>query len=242
MLASTVPPCQAYDPRSLSSLPIVKRPEPDVRAGSQDVFYYLTVYNENYVMPAMPDRRDRGRDRPGSVLVCRCRRIDDQAGHDPLLRLRPRRGPGGRRELAEHYDVGVELWSATSYKTLREQAIDTERWNRFHPEEEPRTPLVAELLADAPGPIVAVSDFMRIVPEQVARFLPGRSFTPLGTDGMGRSDTREALRRHFEVDAGHVVVAVLSALAAQGEIKPEQVAEAIQRYGIDPEAASPIHS
>ncbi len=112
-------------------------------------------------------------------------------------------------ELAEHYDVGAELWSATSYKTLREEAMSAERFNRLHPSQERRVPLVAQRLAAAEGPIVAVSDFMTLVPEQIIRFLPGRTFVPLGTDGMGRSDTREALRRHFEVDTGHVVVGVL---------------------------------
>ena len=99
---------------------------------------------------------------------------------------------------------------------------------------------MTELLADAPGPVIAVTDFMTMVPEQIARFLPGRSFTPLGTDGMGRSDTREALRRFFEIDAGHVVVATLAGLAAQGDVKPEVVTEAIARYDIDPEAVNPF--
>jgi pyruvate dehydrogenase E1 component len=143
-------------------------------------------------------------------------------------------------ELAEHYDIHVDLWSATSYKALRDEALDVERWNRLHPGQPPRTPAVATMLADAPGPIVAVTDFMKIVPEQVARFLPGRLFTPLGTDGMGRSDTRESLRRFFEIDAAHVVVAVLAGLAAQGELKPEVVGDAIARYGIDPEAVNPV--
>jgi pyruvate dehydrogenase E1 component len=110
----------------------------------------------------------------------------------------------------------------------------------LHPGQEQRVPLVRRLLADSSGPIVAVTDFMKIVPEQVARFLPDRHFVPLGTDGMGRSDTREALRRFFEVDAGHVVVAVLSALAELGEVKTEVVADAIARYGIDPEAVNPV--
>ena len=142
-------------------------------------------------------------------------------------------------ELAEHFDVGAELWSATSYKRLREDALAVARWNRLHPEQPARTPRVAELLGESPGPIVAVTDFMTIVPEQIARFLPGRSFTPLGTDGMGRSDTREALRRFFEVDTGHVVVATLAALAAQGDVKPEVVSDAIARYDIDPDAVNP---
>jgi len=142
-------------------------------------------------------------------------------------------------ELAEHYDVGVELWSATSYKALRDEALAVERWNRLHPGQSARTPLVTRLLADAAGPVVAVTDFMKLVPEQVARFVPDRPFVPLGTDGFGRSDTREALRRFFEVDAPHVVVAVLHALAEQGEVKSEAVADAIARYGIDPDAPNP---
>src|SRR5947209_7530653 len=136
-------------------------------------------------------------------------------------------------ELAEHYDVGVDLWSATSYKALRDEALGVERWNRLHPSQSARTPLVTRLLGDAPGPIVAVTDFMKLVPEQIGRFVHDRPFVTLGTDGFGRSDTREALRRFFEVDAAHVVVAVLHALAEQGEVKAEAVVDAIARYGID---------
>jgi pyruvate dehydrogenase E1 component len=143
-------------------------------------------------------------------------------------------------ELAEHFDVAAELWSATSYKRLREDALAVERWNRLHPGEAPRSSRVADLLGESNGPIVAVTDFMALVPDQISRFVPGRSFTPLGTDGMGRSDTREALRRFFEVDAAHVVVATLSALASQGDVKPELVADAIARYDIDPDAIDPF--
>jgi len=146
---------------------------------------------------------------------------------------------GAAQELAEHFDVGVELWSATSYKRLRENGLEVERWNRLHPSQEPRTTDVAQLLGDSPGPIVAVSDFMKMVPEQVARFLPGRTFVPLGTDGMGRSDTREALRGFFEIDLGHVVVGVLSALHANGEVGADVVEAAMSRYEIDPEAVDP---
>ena len=144
-------------------------------------------------------------------------------------------------ELAEQWDVGVELWSATSYKALREEALGTERWNRMHPSQPPRLPLVNRMLADAEGPIVAVTDFMKAVPEQVARFVD-RPFIPLGTDGFGRSDTRESLRRHFEVDAPNVVVAVLAALAATGDVKPETVRDAIAHYDLDPEAIDPARA
>ncbi|HEY5874970.1 MAG TPA: pyruvate dehydrogenase (acetyl-transferring), homodimeric type [Ilumatobacteraceae bacterium] len=242
--ASTVPACQAYDPAFAYETAVIVKdgirrmfgPNPE------DIFYYLTVYNENYPMPAMAEREGieaeivrglyhwehapEGESKKATVLF---------SGS----------AQGAAREaaaqLAEHYDVGVELWSATSYKVLREQALDTERWNRLHPGQPARTPLVAELLTEAPGPIVAVTDFMKIVPEQVARFLPGRVFTPLGTDGMGRSDTRESLRRLFEVDAAHVIVAVLAGLAAHGDVKPETVQDAIQRYGIDSEALPATH-
>jgi pyruvate dehydrogenase E1 component len=145
-------------------------------------------------------------------------------------------------ELAEHYDVAAELWSATSYKALREEALAAERWNRLHPSQEPKVPRVAQILADSQGPIVAVSDFMKIVPEQVQRFVPDRTFVPLGTDGMGRSDTREALRRHFEVDTGHVVLAVLDGLLADGKVDESVVEDAISRYDIDPEAIDPYWS
>ena len=113
-----------------------------------------------------------------------------------------------------------------------------ERWNRLHPTEAPQTPYVTEALAGAEGPIVAVTDFMKAVPDQVARWVPGH-FIPLGTDGFGRSDTREALRRHFETDAAHVVVAVLDGLRATGDGKAEEVADAIRHYEIDTEAPDP---
>ena len=142
-------------------------------------------------------------------------------------------------ELAE-YGVGVELWSATSYKALRDDALSAERWNRLHPHEPARSTVVSQVLADAQGPIVAVSDFMKIVPEQISRFLPGRTFIPLGTDGMGRSDTREALRDYFEVDAGHIVVAVLSALVADGKAGADEVQAAIARHNLNANAPDPL--
>ena len=140
--------------------------------------------------------------------------------------------------LLDEHDVAADVWSAPSYKLLREDALSVERWNRLHPTEPARTPYVTEQLGATEGPIVAVTDFMKAVPDQVARFVP-RPFTSLGTDGYGFSDTREALRRHFEIDAAHIVVATLSSLALQGDVKDEAVAEAIQRYGIDPDTIDP---
>ena len=158
-------------------------------------------------------------------------------GHDPVLGLAPRARPGPPpTSWPSSYGVAAELWSATSYKRLREEALAAERWNRLHPDAEPRTPLVTAKLADSAGPVVAVTDFMRAVPDQVSRWVPGR-YTCLGTDGFGRSDTREALRRFFEIDAGHVVVAVLSALAEDGQLDPEVAVKAAADHGIDRDAA-----
>ena len=112
----------------------------------------------------------------------------------------------------------------------------------MHPTQPPRVPRVAQILADAEGPITAVTDFMAIVPEQIQRFLDGRTFVSLGTDGMGRSDTREALRRHFEIDTGHVVVGVLSGLLQEGRVEASVVEDAIRRYDIDPDAANPLNA
>ena len=248
VLASTVPAVQAYDPSFAYEVATIVQAGlhrmfgPDTPPDERDVFYYLTLYNENYAMPAMPEG-DLAAVAAGIVEgLYRWQGAPDGPAHRATV-LFSGSAQGAAREaaaeLAEHFDVGAELWSATSYKRLREEALATARWNRLHPEQPARTPRVAEILGESQGPIVAVTDFMAIVPEQIARFVPDRSFTPLGTDGMGRSDTRESLRRFFEIDAGHVVVATLAALAAQGEVKPEVVGEAIARYDIDPEAVNP---
>jgi pyruvate dehydrogenase E1 component len=249
LLASTVPAVQAYDPAFAYEVAAIVQAGlhrmygADAPDDERDVFYYLALYNENYVMPAMPEG-DVDAIAAGIVEgLYRWQPAPEAPQHQATILFSGSAHGAAREaaaELAEHYDVGAELWSATSYKRLREDALATIRWNRLHPEQPARTPRVAELLHDAPGPIVAVSDFMAMVPEQILRFLPGRSFTALGTDGMGRSDTREALRRFFEIDAGHVVVATLAGLAALGDVKPETVSDAIARYDIDPDAVNPF--
>src|SRR5262249_40492552 len=137
--------------------------------------------------------------------------------------------------LAERYDVAADVWSVTSYGELRRDALEAERWNRLHPGEPARVPYVTKALEHAAGPVVAVGDFRRSVPDMVGRWVRP-PFVPLGTDGFGRSDTREALRRHFETDAGHIVVATLSALGQQGLVEPGTVKRAIEEFSIDPEA------
>ncbi|MGQ0521789.1 MAG: pyruvate dehydrogenase (acetyl-transferring), homodimeric type [Actinomycetota bacterium] len=249
LLASTVPNLAAYDPAFAYEVATIVRDGMARMYGDDpdDVFYYLTLYNENYPMPPMPE----GPGVPGS----------DATVEEGILRgiyrfAPPPEGPSRQatilfsgtghgaaqdaaRMLAEDHDVAAGLWSATSYKALREDALRIVRWNRLHPTEAPRIPHVTEALLDADGPYVAVTDYMKAVPDQVARWVPG-SFTTLGTDGYGRSDSRRALRRHFETDAAHVVVAVLAGLAESGEAEAEEVAAAISRYDIDPEAVEPL--
>ena len=217
---------------------------PDTADEDRDVFYYLTLYNENYVMPPVPadpavaDGIMRGLYRwaPGPPEPEKRATILFSGSAQGIARH-------AAADLAEHYNTSVELWSATSYKRLREEALGVERWNRLHPTEERRVPIVTQLLDTAAGPITAVTDFMKAVPDQIARFVPrDRPFNILGTDGMGRSDTREALRRHFEIDAGHVVVATLTGLVEAGLADASAVADAIARYDIDPEAVDPIYA
>jgi pyruvate dehydrogenase E1 component len=135
--------------------------------------------------------------------------------------------------LAEKFDVSADVWAVTSYNELRRDAIACERHNRLHPMEPPREPYLARVLGGVKGPFVAVSDYMKAVPDQIARFVPGR-FIPLGTDGFGMSDTREALRRHFEIDVESIVVGVLDALRQEGQADPGEVQKAIESLGIDP--------
>jgi pyruvate dehydrogenase E1 component len=242
VLASTVPNCRVYDPAFAYELAVVIEDGLRRMYGEkpEDCFYYITLYNEMISMPAMPDGAKDGilrglyryKAAPDGNLTNRVRIM--ASGTAMLAALE------AQQLLAEHHDTAAEIWSATSYKTLREDALAVERWNRLHPTEVPRVPYISHVLGatGASGPTVAVTDFMKVVPDQVARWVPG-PFIPLGTDGYGFSDTRAALRRHFETDAAHIVVAALSGLAQLGDAKGETVAEAIRRYDLDPETIDP---
>jgi pyruvate dehydrogenase E1 component len=241
LLASAYPNCAAYDPAFAYEMGVIIRdgiermygPEPE------DCFYYITLYNENYPMPAMPEGVEEGIIR-GLYRFQEAPEVADGAPRAQIMASGTAMlaALDAQRILAAEFGVATDIWSATSYKMLREEALSTERWNRLHPTEPARTPYVTELLRDSEGPIVAVTDFMKAVPDQVARFAP-RPFASLGTDGYGFSDTRVALRRHFEVDAPSIVVAVLHGLAQTDAIKAEVVEEAIARFDIDADREDP---
>ncbi|MBX7068965.1 MAG: pyruvate dehydrogenase (acetyl-transferring), homodimeric type [Microthrixaceae bacterium] len=244
VLASTVPTCRAYDPAFAYEMAVLVHDGIErMYANGEDVFYYLTLYNENYPMPAMPEGVDPAVVARGVVDgLYRWSPAPDRPLRATILFSGTAWSAAAeaQRILADDYGVGAELWSATSYKLLREDAMEAERWNRLHPTQSPRIPLVTTLLDDSAGPIVAVSDFNRAVPDQISRWAP-RSWRSLGTDGFGRSDDRAALRRFFETDAPHVVVAVLTSLMEDGGVDPAVVQSAIERFGIDVDAPHPWH-
>jgi pyruvate dehydrogenase E1 component len=238
VLASVIPACEAYDPAfAYEMATIIEHGMNRMYGRGDDVFYYLTLYNESYVQPAKPPGADDG-------IVAGMYRFSEAVGPRDRTATILFSGPShaaateAREELFERYGVSCDTWSVTSYKRLREDALEVERWNRLHPLDDARTPLISRNLSDTQGPVVAVTDYMRIVPDQVSRFV-ARPFLSLGTDGYGRSDTREALRAFFEVRSGDIVVAVLSLLADTGSIDRSVVADAISHYGIDPSTAPP---
>jgi pyruvate dehydrogenase E1 component len=238
ILASTVPNLVTYDPAFAYEVAIIiqdglRRMYRD----GEEVFYYLTLYNENYSMPAMPAGAAEGvlkglyRFRPGSAKLKHKAHI---FGSGPIIRQALR----AQEILAERYGVSADVWSATSYKLLRNEALNVRRWNMLHPTEPPRTSYVERILEHEEGVFVAVSDYMKIVPDQIAPWVPGGLMT-LGTDGFGRSDTRPALRRFFEIDAESTVVGTLYALALVGAIPMATVEQAIRDLSLDPEKPFP---
>jgi len=242
VLASTIPNLVTYDPAFAYEIAVIL--EDGLRRmvkEREDVFYYITLGNENYPMPAKPEGADEG------ILkgLYRLRRAEGLEGRPRVQLLGSgsllREAVRAQGILAERYGVAADVWSATSYKELRREALEAERWNLLHPGEPERKPYVAELFAGEPWPIVAVSDYMKSNPEMIARWLPGR-FYSLGTDGFGRSDTREALRRFFEVDAESIVLATLGRLSKCGAVDREVAARAVGELSIDPEKPDPVRS
>ena len=236
LLASTVPTLYAYDPAFAYEVAVIvadglRR----MYAEGEDVFYYLTLYNENLAMPPMPKGVEDGilkglyKFKPGPVGKKLKAHI---LGSGTIIRSALR----AQEILAEKYGVSADVWSATSYKALRTDALRCERWNMFHPTEPPKKSFVENTLAKEKGAFIAVSDNMKIVPDQIAPWVPG-GLTTLGTDGFGRSDTRQRLRRFFEVDAESTVIATLWALAKQGKIRPAFVQKAMKDLGVDSEKA-----
>ena len=238
ILASTNTAVVPYDPAYAYEIAVIVADGLDQMLNQQkDLIYYITLQNETYLMPPIPEGVEQG------IL-------------DGMYRLRPATKPArcqaqlfgsasilmhvieAQQILADRYDVAADVWSVTSYCNLRREALACERWNMLHPTEPPRTPKIQQIFGESKGPVIAASDYMKAVPDQIARWVPGGLFS-LGTDGFGLSDTREALRRHFEVDAASITIATLQQLALRGEVDRAVVARAIDELGIDTEKRDP---
>jgi pyruvate dehydrogenase E1 component len=236
VLASIVPAVRAYDPAFAFELATIIREGIEAMFGrGEDVFYYLTLYNENYPQAPRPDGVEEG-------IVRGIYRFAEAAGPDrPRGRVRLV-GSGSilqevlraRDLLAERFAVAAEVYSATSFGQLRRDGLEVDRWNRLHPDQPPRIPYVAQVLGPDGGPVVAATDWIRAFPDMIGRWVRD-PYVTLGTDGFGRSDTREALRAFFEIDAAHIAAAALAALARCGDLPESEAAAAILELGIDPE-------
>ena len=234
---STVPTVLAYDPAfGYEIATIVADGLRRMYAEGEEIFYYIALYNENHLMPAMPEGVEEGilKGLYKFKVGATGKKVKAHIfGSGPIIQSALK-----AQEILEKYGVSADVWSATSYKLLRTDAIRCQRWNMLHPTEKPKQSYVEQVLAKEKGTFVAVSDNLRIVPDQIAPWVPGGLFT-LGTDGFGRSDTRTRLRRFFQIDVESTVIGTLYALAQKGEIEREVVAKAIKDMGVDPEKIQP---
>ncbi len=240
VLASTVPTCATYDPAYAFELSVII--QDGIRRmyhEDEELFYYLTVYNENYVQPEMPKGCEAG------ILkgIYRYKAAANGKGSINLFGSGPIMNEALRAQsiLAEKFDVAADVWSVTSYNELRREALSTERWNRMHPTEAERTPYILQALQGADGPIIAATDYMKAVPDQLAPWLSARLWS-LGTDGFGRSDNRQHLRRHFEINAEAIVVFALARLARDGQFDAARAQAAFREYGLDPDSVDPARA
>jgi pyruvate dehydrogenase E1 component len=241
ILAGTIPSCVAYDPTfSYEVAVIIQDGMRRMFQEQEDVYYYITLMNENYTHPAMPQGVEQGILK--GMYLFREGRADKSVPKVQLLGSGTilREVIAGAELLEKDFGVASDIWSVTSFSQLRRDGIEAQRWNMLHAESEPRASCIENCLKDHPGPVVASTDYMKLFADQVRAFLPGRHFSVLGTDGFGRSDTREQLRRFFEVDRHFVAVAALKALADQGKLPRKKVPEAMRKYGIDPEKPHPV--
>jgi pyruvate dehydrogenase E1 component len=238
MMSGMVPNCRSYDPTFAYELVVI------IQDGlrrmyqeGEDIFYYVTVENENYEHPGIPDGAEEGI-RKGLYLLQPGKKAQNRVqllGSGAILR----EAMAAATILEQDYDVAADVWSATSFTELRRDGADCLRWNRLNPDEEPRIPWVTQCLDDRPGPVIAASDYVRAFADQIRGFIPDHDYTVLGTDGFGRSDTRQQLRRFFEVDRYSIAYAALYALYRRDAIGISDLLEARKSLGIDPEKGNP---
>jgi pyruvate dehydrogenase E1 component len=242
LLSSTVPNCVSYDPTFAYELTVIMQDGlRRMYADGENVFYYVTLLNENYAQPAMPEGVEEGI-RKGLYLLSEPKKSRAKKPPPEVQLLGSgailREVQAAAELLAADFGVRATVWSAPSFNELRRDGLAVERWNRRHPTAEPRTSHVEQCLTGRAGPVVAASDYVRAVADQIRAWVPS-PYVTLGTDGFGRSDTRERLRSFFEVDRYHVAQAALKALADEGTLAPEVAGKAIEKYDIDVDKVDP---
>jgi pyruvate dehydrogenase E1 component len=244
--SSLIPNCVSYDPTFSYEVAVIVQDGLRRMIGEQeDVFYYITLMNENYEHPAMPEGVEeqilkgmylfRAADANGAVgkKTPRVQLLGSGTIFREVL--------AAADMLSSDFGVAADVWSVPSFTELRREGLDVDRWNRLHPNEEPKRSYVETILADRPGPVIASTDYIKAFADQIRPFID-RRYAVLGTDGFGRSDYRKALRRFFEVDRYFVALTALHALAQDGLVPKDRVAEAITKYDIDPEKPNPMHT
>jgi pyruvate dehydrogenase E1 component len=257
LVATTVPNCRAYDPAYAYELAVIIHDGmKKMYVEGENIFYYLSVMNENYVQPAMPERAEEGilkgahLIREGSLAApktkAKAKTSAKSSGKTPRATLLGsgtilREVLAAAEILEQDYQVAADVFSVTSFSELRREALLMERENLLHPERKAAVPYVAQLFGAMKAPVIAATDNMRIVPDQIRQWVSSR-FVTLGTDGFGRSDGRAALRGHFEVDRRFVVLAALKALADDGAIDRKVLVQAVKKLGVDPAKANPLNS
>jgi pyruvate dehydrogenase E1 component len=238
LMAATIPNCISYDPTFAYELAvIIQEGLRRMVQNQEDVYYYITLMNENYTHPALPNGAESGILK-GLYNFSKSKAKGEKVqlmGSGVILR----EVIAAAEMLEKDWNISADVWSATSFTELRREGLDCERWNMLNPEKPQRVNYVAECLKDATGPVIASTDYMKSFAEQIQRFVPNK-FVALGTDGFGRSDSREALRDFFEVDRRYVVVAALKALCDEGKLPATKVAEAVKKYKLDGNKPNPV--
>ena len=246
LMSSTIPNCVSYDPTFAHEVAVIMQHGLKRMVENQEnVWYYITLMNENYPQPGLKKGQEDG------ILKGMYRLREGPAGSGtgksiPRVQLLGsgtilREAIAAAEMLEKDWGVAGDVWSVTSFTELRRDGIDAERWNLLHPNDKPRKPYVTQELENSAGPVVATSDYMRLFADQIRAYIPrGRDYRVLGTDGFGRSDTRAKLREFFEVDRRYVTIAALRALADEGTVPASKVADAIKKYGIDTNKVNPV--
>ena len=243
ILSATIPNCVSYDPTFSHELAVIIQDGLRRMVGEQEnVYYYITLLNENYAHPGLKPGDEDGIVR-GLYLL-----REGEAGNTTRVQLMGsgsilRESLAAAQLLEQDWGVAADVWSVTSFTELRRDGLDCDRWNLLHPGEKPRVPYVTSQLSAHEGPIVASTDYMKLFADQIRAYIPaGRSFSVLGTDGFGRSDFRYKLRSHFEVDRHFIVLSALKSLVAAKKIKPRSLSDAIAKYGVDPDKSNPHYA